>query len=86
MNGFYGVLAGAVMAGVYAGSLWFAVRRIAGWSASLAVFWLGLASLVRVAVVSVWLFVLVRLGWETALGGFVGFVVVRAVLVAWIGG
>ena len=86
MNGMLGALTGAAMAGLYVGSVWFAVRLIVGWHASFAVFWLGLASLARAALVGVWFFVLARLGSEVAIGGFAGFVMVRAVVVAWMGG
>lgn len=86
MNGMLGALTGAAMASLYVGSLWFAVRLIVGWYASLAVFWLGLAALARAALVGVWFFVLARLGCEVAVGAFAGFLVVRAVMVGWMGG
>lgn len=86
MSGFLSALSGACIASVYAASLWFAVRRISAWPASLAVCWFGLASLARAALVGVWFFVLVRLGREVAIGGFVGFIVVRTAIVACVRG
>lgn len=78
------VLAGGALLGAfYFGTLWLVVRRLDRLARPAV--WLGVTSILRLAVVLVLFALLVDARWERVVVALVGFLAVRAVLTRWLG-